>query len=110
MVGEIKSEWRARSNRNGGRDHSGIVGDIERNQHPDLGKVVLNPSERRDHACKAAGRNGGDLFGDSDCGGHHCTAVSSSSLTRSATWTTTRPRVPARPISREARRRLSAII
>jgi hypothetical protein len=33
MVGEIKSEWRARSNRSGGRDHSGMVGDIERNQH-----------------------------------------------------------------------------
>jgi hypothetical protein len=33
MVGEIISEWRARSNRNGGRDHSGLVGDIERNQH-----------------------------------------------------------------------------
>jgi hypothetical protein len=32
MVGEIISEWRATSNRNGGRDHSGIVGDIERNQ------------------------------------------------------------------------------
>jgi hypothetical protein len=33
MVGEIISEWWARSNRNGGRDHSGMVGDIERNQH-----------------------------------------------------------------------------
>jgi DNA modification methylase len=33
MVGEIISERRATSNRNGGRDHSGIVGDIERNQH-----------------------------------------------------------------------------
>jgi len=33
MVGEIISEWWATSNRNGGRDHSGIVGDIERNQH-----------------------------------------------------------------------------
>jgi hypothetical protein len=32
MVGEIISEWRATSNRNGGRDHSGMVGDIERNQ------------------------------------------------------------------------------
>jgi hypothetical protein len=31
-VGEIISERRATSNRNGGRDHSGIVGDIERNQ------------------------------------------------------------------------------
>jgi len=31
-VGEIISEWWARSNRNGGRDHSGMVGDIERNQ------------------------------------------------------------------------------
>jgi hypothetical protein len=36
MVGEIISEWRATSNRNGGRDHSGIVGDIERNQHRDF--------------------------------------------------------------------------
>jgi hypothetical protein len=34
MVGEIISEWWATSNRNGGRDHSGMVGDIERNQHP----------------------------------------------------------------------------
>jgi hypothetical protein len=33
MVGEIISEWWATSNRNGGRDHSGMVGDIERNQH-----------------------------------------------------------------------------
>jgi hypothetical protein len=32
MVGEIISEWWATSNRNGGRDHSGILGDIERNQ------------------------------------------------------------------------------
>jgi len=32
MVGEIISEWWATSNRNGGRDHSGMVGDIERNQ------------------------------------------------------------------------------
>jgi len=35
-VGEIISEWWATSNRNGGRDHSGMVGDIERNQQPDL--------------------------------------------------------------------------
>jgi hypothetical protein len=35
MLGEIISEWRARSNRNGGRDHSGMVGDIERNQQAD---------------------------------------------------------------------------
>jgi hypothetical protein len=33
MLGEIISEWWATSNRNGGRDHSGMVGDIERNQH-----------------------------------------------------------------------------
>jgi len=33
MMGEIISEWWATSNRNGGRDHSGTVGDIERNQH-----------------------------------------------------------------------------
>src|SRR6202043_2204235 len=33
MVGEIISEWWATSNRNGGRDHSGTAGDIERNQH-----------------------------------------------------------------------------
>src|SRR5438874_489191 len=32
MMGEIISEWWATSNRNGGRDHSGTVGDIERNQ------------------------------------------------------------------------------
>ena len=32
MAGEIISEWWATSNRNGGRDHSGTVGDIERNQ------------------------------------------------------------------------------
>jgi hypothetical protein len=35
MVGEIISECRAGSNRNGGRDHSGMVGDIERNQQVD---------------------------------------------------------------------------
>jgi hypothetical protein len=34
MAGEIISEWWATSNRSGGRDHSGIVGDIERNQQP----------------------------------------------------------------------------
>jgi hypothetical protein len=32
MLGEIISECWATSNRNGGRDHSGTVGDIERNQ------------------------------------------------------------------------------
>src|SRR5216684_2889709 len=31
--GDIIPEWWATSNRNGGRDHSGMVGDIERNQH-----------------------------------------------------------------------------
>src|SRR5450755_3011076 len=31
--GDIIPEWWARSSRNGGRDHSGMVGDIERNQH-----------------------------------------------------------------------------
>jgi serine protein kinase len=48
MVGEIISEWWARSNRNGGRDHSGMVGDIERNQQiedqdfkdPDTGQLL----------------------------------------------------------------------
>jgi hypothetical protein len=30
--GDIVPEWWARSSRNGGRDHSGMVGDIERNQ------------------------------------------------------------------------------
>src|SRR6202035_901963 len=30
--GDIIPEWWARSTRNGGRDHSGMVGDIERNQ------------------------------------------------------------------------------
>src|SRR5712664_3523175 len=35
MVGEIISEWRATSNRNGGRDPSGMVGVIERNQQLD---------------------------------------------------------------------------
>jgi len=33
MVGEIISEWWATSDRNGARDHSGMLGDIERNQH-----------------------------------------------------------------------------
>jgi hypothetical protein len=37
MVGEIISEWWATSNRNGGRDHSGMVGDIERNQQSTAG-------------------------------------------------------------------------
>jgi hypothetical protein len=39
MVGEIISECRAGSNRNGGRDHSGMVGDIERNQHSVLAHI-----------------------------------------------------------------------
>jgi hypothetical protein len=43
MVGEIISEWWARSNRNGGRDHSGMVGDIERNQHIGLRSVCVDP-------------------------------------------------------------------
>src|SRR5713226_10730151 len=45
-VGEIISEWRATSNRNGGRDHSGMVGDIERNQHTTVGptKIVQSPA------------------------------------------------------------------
>jgi hypothetical protein len=48
MVGEIISEWWATSNRNGGRDHSGILGDIERNQQRhglkqrDAGKLRLS--------------------------------------------------------------------
>ena len=33
MAGEIISERRATSNRNGGRDHPGIPGDFSRNQH-----------------------------------------------------------------------------
>jgi hypothetical protein len=39
MVGEIISEWWATSNRNGGRDHSGMVSDIERNQ-----QLARNPA------------------------------------------------------------------
>jgi hypothetical protein len=41
MVGEIISEWWATSNRNGGRDHSGMVGDIERNQQTVFGRRLL---------------------------------------------------------------------
>jgi hypothetical protein len=33
MMGDIIPECRATSNRNGERDHFGIVGDIDRNQH-----------------------------------------------------------------------------
>jgi hypothetical protein len=33
MAGEITSERRATSNRNGGRDHPGIPGDFRRNPH-----------------------------------------------------------------------------
>jgi hypothetical protein len=40
MVGEIISEWWATSNRNGGRDHSGMVGDIERNQRPTRRRIT----------------------------------------------------------------------
>ena len=36
MAGEIISEHRARSNRNGGRDHLGFAGDFPRN--PQLGR------------------------------------------------------------------------
>jgi hypothetical protein len=36
MAGEIISERRATSNRNGGRDHLGIPGDFRRNQQADL--------------------------------------------------------------------------
>jgi hypothetical protein len=39
-VGEIISEWRATSNRSGGRDHSGMVGDIERNQHRGISRYM----------------------------------------------------------------------
>jgi hypothetical protein len=41
MVGEIISEWWATSNRNGGRNHSGMVGDIERNQHSNFSAGTL---------------------------------------------------------------------
>jgi uncharacterized membrane protein len=34
MAGEIISERRATSNRNGERDHPGIPGDFSRNRHP----------------------------------------------------------------------------
>jgi hypothetical protein len=37
--GEIISEWRATSNRNGERDHSGIVSDIEWDQHTRLNTI-----------------------------------------------------------------------
>jgi hypothetical protein len=47
MVGEIISEWWATSNRNGGRDHSGMVGDIERNQHADRESVGPLPLSGR---------------------------------------------------------------
>jgi hypothetical protein len=40
MVGEIISECRAGSNRNGGRDHSGMVGDIERNQQTGTAQTI----------------------------------------------------------------------
>jgi len=53
MVGEIISEWGATSNRNGGRDHSGIVGDIERNQQArnwnNLENAARRPSVRLIH-------------------------------------------------------------
>jgi hypothetical protein len=39
MVGDIISERRAELSRNGGRHHSGIVGDIDRNPQPnELGR------------------------------------------------------------------------
>jgi len=44
--GDIIPEWWARSNRNGGRDHSGMVGDIERNQQ--LGVSVVQVDEGTD--------------------------------------------------------------
>jgi hypothetical protein len=43
MAGEIISEWWATSNRSGGRDHSGIVGDIERNQHGVVWQLARAP-------------------------------------------------------------------
>jgi hypothetical protein len=45
MVGEIISERWATSNRNGGRDHSGIVGDIERNQHEKVHSLAFRALE-----------------------------------------------------------------
>src|ERR1700738_2542691 len=57
MVGEIISEWRATSNRNGGRDHSGIVGDIERNQHhPQQPVTCAQISVRQASLCPATSR------------------------------------------------------
>src|ERR1700719_2879441 len=40
MAGEIISERRARSNRNGGRDHPGMAGDFPRNPHPKQAAVA----------------------------------------------------------------------
>jgi len=41
MAGDIKSEWRATSNRNSGRAHFGMVGDINRNQHAKIGQLTV---------------------------------------------------------------------
>jgi hypothetical protein len=56
MVGEIISEWRARSNRNGGRDHSGIVGDIERNQQTEAVRNSQAENKRLQQAKKDRGK------------------------------------------------------
>jgi hypothetical protein len=61
MVGEIISECWATSNRNGGRDHSGMVGDIERNQHPFIvagGQLEVLGSESQHRGLKLNERLG----------------------------------------------------
>ena len=42
MAGEIISERRATSNRNGERDHPGIPGDFSRNQHDGIGMSLYS--------------------------------------------------------------------
>ncbi|MCP2217032.1 hypothetical protein [Bradyrhizobium elkanii] len=62
MVGEIISEWWATSNRNGGRDHSGTVGDIERNQQAGMakkrtvGERLNTPAKRQNSEIREKGR------------------------------------------------------
>src|SRR6516165_1635128 len=45
MAGEIISERRARSNRNGGRHHRGFAGDFLRNPHPELGLLLTGDAQ-----------------------------------------------------------------
>src|SRR5689334_12670530 len=45
MPGEIISECRARSNRNGGRHHRGFAGDFPRNPHPIARKFVRSAGD-----------------------------------------------------------------